>query len=263
MLSVKHSVSEKSCLQVGDPKSIALVNDLSAHSTTMRLLLAEDDPHVAGFIARGLREHSYAVDIAGDGEQALYNAEVHSYDLAILDVRLPIKDGFSVCRELRKRSFRAPILVLTALDDVEDVICGLNCGADDYLTKPFEFPVLLARLRALLRRAQQARPNTIRVEDLTLNTLNHTATRGERLIRLTAKEYALLELLMLHPGQILDREAIAEHVWEGHYDPFSNVIDVYVNRLRKKIDEGFKRQLLHTRRGEGYILSSAPAESLI
>jgi len=227
----------------------------------MRLLLAEDDPNVAGCIARGLRAQGYAVDIALDGGQALYDAEVHSYDLAILDVQLPVKDGFSVCRELRNKSFRAPILVLTALDDVEDVICGLNCGADDYITKPFDFPILLARLRALLRRTQQDRPNTIQLEDLTLNTLNHTAARGGRPIRLTAKEYALLELLMLHPGEILDRETIAEHVWESHYDPFSNVIDVYVNRLRKKIDEGSAPQLLHTRRGEGYILSGAAADS--
>src|ERR1700730_7982861 len=127
----------------------------------MRVLLVEDDPQIAGFIARGLRGHSYAVDVAGDGDQALYNAEVHSYDLAILDVRLPIKDGFSVCRELRGKSFGAPILLLTAMDDVEDVICGLNCGADDYLTKPFDFPVLLARLHALLRRVQQTRPKII------------------------------------------------------------------------------------------------------
>jgi two-component system copper resistance phosphate regulon response regulator CusR len=227
----------------------------------MRLLLTEDDTHIARIIAKGLRENGYAVDIASDGEQALYNAEVHNYDLAILDVNLPVKDGFSVCRELRKKSFRAPILVLSALDDVEDMICGLNCGADDYLTKPFDFPILLARLRALLRRAQRSQTTVIQVEDLTLNTLNHTASRGQRQIRLTSKEYALLELLMLHPGEVLGREAIAEYVWEGHYDPFSNVIDVYVNRLRKKIDEGFDTLLLHTRRGEGYILSSVPALS--
>jgi len=228
---------------------------------TVRLLLTEDDPEIARVIAKVLREHGYAVDIAGDGEQALYNAEVHSYDLAILDVRLPIKDGFSVCRELRKRSFGAPILLLTAMDDVEDVICGLNCGADDYLTKPFDFPVLLARLHALLRRVQQTRPNMIKVEDLTLNTLDHTASRSGRSIRLTAKEYALLELLMLHPGETLNREAIAEQVWGGHFDPFSNVIDVYMNRLRKKIDQGFEHHLLHTRRSEGYTLSSIPLEN--
>ena len=221
----------------------------------MRLLLAEDDPEIAGFIARGLREHSYAVDVAGDGEQALYDAEVNSYDLAILDVRLPAKDGFSVCRELRKKSFSAPILLLTAMDDPEDIICGLNCGADDYLTKPFDFPILLARLRVLMRRAQpqQACTPTIQVEDLILNTRDHTASRGGPLIRLTAKEYAFLELLMLHPGKVLDREAIAGQVWDGHLDPFSNVVDVYMNRLRKKIDHGFKKQLLHTRRGEGYV----------
>ncbi len=224
----------------------------------MRLLLTEDDPEIARVIARGLRGHGYAVDIAGDGEQALYNAAVHTYDLAILDVRLPIKDGFSVCRELREKAFGAPILLLTAMDDVEDVICGLNCGADDYLTKPFDFPVLLARLHALLRRSQQTRPDIIRVDDLTLNTLNHTAARSGRSIRLTAKEYSLLELLMLHNGEILNREAIAEQVWGNHFDPFSNVIDVYMNRLRKKIDLGFDRHLLHTRRSEGYILSGTP-----
>src|ERR1700730_6651019 len=227
----------------------------------MRLLLTEDDPEVARVISKGLREHGYAVDIAGDGEQALYNAAVHSYDLAILDVRLPIKDGFSVCRELRQKSFRAPILLLTAMDDIEDVICGLNCGADDYLTKPFDFAILLARLHALLRRVQQTRPQLIEIEDLKLNTLDHTAFRGGRQIRLTAKEYALLELLMLHAGEILDREAIAQHVWETHFDPFSNVIDVYVNRLRKKIDQGFATHLLHTRRSEGYTLSPMPVEA--
>jgi DNA-binding response OmpR family regulator len=229
----------------------------------MRVLLVEDDPQIAGFIARGLRGHSYAVDVAGDGEEALYDAEINTYDLAILDVRLPLKDGFSVCRELRAKSFTAPILLLTALDDAEDVICGLNCGADDYLTKPFEFPVLLARLRALSRRAQPQRvqPRTIQVEDLRLNTFDHTATRGGPLIRLTAKEYALLELLMLHPGQVLNREAIADQVWDGHLDPFSNVVDVYMNRLRKKIDQGFEKHLLHTRRGHGFVLSSPLPDS--
>ena len=229
----------------------------------MRLLLVDDDAQISSFLARGLREHSYAVDIARDGQQALYNAEVNSYDLAILDVRLPVKDGFSVCRELRSRSFSAPILLLTALDDSEDVICGLNCGADDYLTKPFEFPVLLARLRALLRRAEPSKdlPSIIQIEDLTLNTLDHTARRGGPLIRLTAKEYGFLEFLMLHPGEVLDREAIVERVWDGHLAPFSNVVDVYMNRLRKKIDQGFKKHLLHTRRGEGYILSSSFVDS--
>ncbi len=227
----------------------------------MRVLLTEDDPDIARMIAKGLREQGYAVDIAGDGEQALYNAEVHSYDVVILDVRLPLKDGFSVCRELREKSFRAPILLLTAMDDPEDVICGLNCGADDYVTKPFDLPVLLARLHALLRRGQLTKPEMLAVEDLTLNPQDHTASRGGRAIRLTAREYALLELLMLHRGEILNREAIAEQVWGSHFDPFSNVIDVYINRLRKKIDQGFEKHLLHTRRGEGYVLSSTTAEA--
>lgn len=226
----------------------------------MRVLLTEDDLDIARVIAKGLREHGYAVDIAADGEQALYNAQVHAYDLALLDVRLPRKDGFSVCRELRERSFRAPILLLTAMDDAEDIVCGLNCGADDYVTKPFDLPVLLARLHALLRRAQLTKPETMTVEDLTLNPQDHTASRGGRDIRLTAKEYALLELLMLHRDEILGREAIAEQVWGSHFDPFSNVIDVYINRLRKKIDQGFEKPLLHTRRGEGYVLSTTAAE---
>jgi two-component system, OmpR family, copper resistance phosphate regulon response regulator CusR len=226
----------------------------------MRLLLAEDEPEMARFIAKGLREQSYAVDVAGDGSEALFFASVNSYDLAILDVRLPKKDGFSVCRELRQRSFSAPILLLTALDDPEDVVCGLNCGADDYLAKPFDFRVLLARMHALLRRAQPTGPETIQFQDMTLNTRDHTAIRGNRAIRLTAKEYALLELFMLHPGKVLRRETIAKQVWDEDFDPFSNVIDVYINRLRKKVDLGFETHLLHTRRSEGYVFCSAPAE---
>ncbi|HUI57035.1 MAG TPA: response regulator transcription factor [Bryobacteraceae bacterium] len=224
----------------------------------MRLLLAEDEPEMAGFIAKGLREQSYAVDVTSDGEEALYYAEINRYDLAILDVRLPKRDGFSVCRHLREAGFGAPILMLTALDDPESVIRGLNTGADDYLPKPFDFGVLLARIRALSRRSRDVRRNTVVVGDLVLNTLDHTATRQGKAIRLTAKEYALLELFMLHPGEILTREVIAEHVWDESFDPFSNLIDVYVNRLRKKIDHGYDRPLLQTRRSEGYILLAEP-----
>ena len=220
----------------------------------MRLLLAEDEPELAAFIAKGLRDESYAVDIASDGERALYNAAVNSYDLAILDVRLPLIDGFSLCRELRKKSFRAPVLMLTALDDAEDIICGLNCGADDYMTKPFDFRILLARISVLLRRAKRALPTFLEVAGLRLNTLDHTAIRGTRAIPLTAKEYELLELLMLHAGHVVGRETISKLVWDENLDPYSNVIDVYVNRLRKKIDQGFDRPLLQTRRGEGFIL---------
>ncbi len=216
---------------------------------------------MAGFIARGLRDQSYAVDVAADGAEALGQTEINDYDLVILDIRLPVKDGLTVCRELRERSYRAPILMLTAMDGVDDVVNGLNCGADDYLTKPFDFGVLLARMRALFRRAEQVRPNVIRVADLQLNTLDHTAIRNGRTIRLTAKEYALLEFLMLHAGQILGRAQIAEHVWDENFDPFSNIIDVYVKRLRKKIDCGSDRPLIYTRRSEGYMLSAESLDS--
>jgi two-component system copper resistance phosphate regulon response regulator CusR len=229
--------------------------------SNMRVLLVEDEPQMAGFITRGLRNQSYAVDIARDGAEALYQAEINDYDIVILDIRLPVKDGLTVCRELRERSFRAPILMLTALDSETDVVNGLDSGADDYLPKPFDFRVLLARMRALLRRAEQIRPNVIQVADLTLNTLNHTATRGGRAISLTAKEYALLELFMLHAGQVLARAQIAEHVWDENFDPLSNIIDVYVKRLRRKIDSGSDQPLIHTRRGEGYMLSAEIVDS--
>ena len=227
----------------------------------MRVLLVEDEPDMAALIAKGLRNESYAVDVAGDGQEGLYQAEVNDYDLVILDVRLPLKDGLTVCRELRERSFHSPILMLTALDGAEDVVNGLNSGADDYLPKPFDFRVLLARMRALLRRAETLRPNVIQVRDLSLNTLDHTASRGGRLISLTAKEYSLLELFMLHPGQVLGRAKIAEHVWDEDFDPFSNLIDVYVNRLRKKIDRGSEPSLIQTRRSEGYILAPVATEA--
>jgi DNA-binding response OmpR family regulator len=227
----------------------------------MRVLLVEDEPDMAAFIAKGLRNESYAVDVAGDGEAGVYQAEINDYDLVLLDVRLPLKDGLTVCRELRERSFHSPILMLTALDGADDVVNGLNCGADDYLPKPFDFRVLLARMRALLRRAESVRPNVIQVKDLSLNTLDHTATRGGRLIPLTAKEYALLELFMLHPGQVLGRAKIAEHVWDEDFDPFSNLIDVYVNRLRKKIDSGSDQSLIQTRRSEGYMLVPGAPEA--
>ncbi len=225
----------------------------------MRVLLVEDEPRVAGFIAKGLREQTYAVDIARDGEEALYYAGVNQYDLVILDVMLPVKDGYAVCRELRGSGIRTPILMLTARDAVDDRVRGLDCGADDYLTKPFDFKELLARLRALLRRTAEIRPELIRVGDLALNTANHAVTRSGKSISLTAKEYALLEFLMLNQDRIVGREQIAQHVWDENFDPFSNIIDVYVRRLRTKIDVGFERPLLHTRRGEGYMLTGEAA----
>jgi two-component system copper resistance phosphate regulon response regulator CusR len=222
----------------------------------MRLLLVEDEPRVAHFIAKGLRERGYAVDTAQDGEDALYKAGINEYDLILLDVMLPLKNGFDVCKALRASGANLPVLMLTARDAVEDRVKGLDSGADDYLSKPFDFTELLARVRALLRRARELRPDILRVADLILDTANHTVTRNGNRINLTAKEYALLEFFMLREGKIVSRAEIAEHVWDENFDAFSNVIDVYVRRLRKKIDENFERPLIHTRRSEGYILSA-------
>ena len=226
--------------------------------SAVRILLVEDESRVAGFIAKGLREQSYAVDIASDGEQALYQAAVNQYDIVILDVMLPVKDGHTVCRELRGAGFRTPILMLTARGAVDDRVEGLDSGADDYLAKPFDFKELLARLRALLRRSAALRPQVLRVADLTLNTASHAATRAGKPVSLTAKEYALIEFLVLNQGRVVGREQIGQHVWDENFDPFSNVIDVYIKRLRSKLDTGFSRRLIHTRRGEGYILSAQP-----
>ncbi len=224
----------------------------------MRILLVEDESRVAGFIAKGLREQAYAVDIARDGEQALYQAAVNQYDVVILDVMLPVKDGHTVCRELRGSGFRIPILMLTARGAVDDRVEGLDSGADDYLAKPFDFKELLARLRALLRRPAALRPQVLRVADLTLNTASHAVTRAGKPVNLTAKEYALIEFLVLNRDRVVGREQIGQHVWDENFDPLSNVIDVYIKRLRAKLDTGFSRRLIHTRRGEGYILSADP-----
>jgi two-component system, OmpR family, copper resistance phosphate regulon response regulator CusR len=222
----------------------------------MRILLAEDDARIAQFVAKGLREQAYAVDLATTGDDALYQADINSYDLVILDVMIPGHDGFEVCRALRKSGKRMPILMLTARDAVEDRITGLDQGADDYLTKPFEFRELLARLRALLRRSGELRPPQIVVEDLKRDTAAQSAMRGEKKIPLTTKEYALLEFLARNAGRVVGRAEIAEHVWDETFDPFSNLIEVYVNRLRGKIDSGSRRPLLHTRRGAGYMLGA-------
>lgn len=213
---------------------------------------------MAAFIAKGLREHAYAVDIAPDSEQALYHAAVNVYDLVILDVMLPGEDGYCICRKLRASGIAVPILMLTALDAVDDRVAGLDSGADDYLAKPFDFKELLARLRALLRRPRDVRPRTIRVDDLTIDTGSHTAARGSRAVTLTAKEYALLEFLATNENRVVGREQIAQHVWDECFDPLSNIIDVYVKRLRAKLDNVPSRRLIHTRRGEGYILTARP-----
>lgn len=226
----------------------------------MRILLVEDEARLARAIKRGLREAAYAVDVAADGEDALYQASINDYDAVILDVMIPKRDGFEVCRELRAQGQRVPVLMLTARDAVEDRIEGLDTGADDYLTKPFEFGELLARLRALLRRGTELRPAVIKVADLEIDTRGQRARRDGHPIELTAKEYALLEYLARNAGKVVGRAEISEHVWDESFDPFSKLIEVYINRLRRKVDEPFGVPLIHTRRGAGYVLRAESEE---
>jgi len=221
----------------------------------MRVLLVEDDPRIARFVAKGLRENAYAVDVVGTGGQALYQSAISTYDLIILDVMIPEPDGFAVCKELRATGHRMPILMLTARDAVDDRIEGLDRGADDYLAKPFEFRELLARLRALLRRPGSLQPPLLKVADLIVDTGGQTVSRAGKAISMTTKEYALLEFLARNAGRVVGRAEIAEHVWDEEFDPFSNLIEVYINRVRRKIDTGREKPLLHTRRGAGYMLS--------
>jgi len=220
----------------------------------MRILVVEDEKKVASFIKRGLEEESFAVDVAYDGEEGRYMAESTQYDLVLMDVMLPKKDGLTVVRELREKDIKVPVLCLTAKDTVDDIVAGLDSGSDDYLTKPFAFAELLARVRALLRRGAQDRGAEIHFADLRLDPVEHKVWRGNKEIDLTAKEYALLEYFMRNPNQTLTRTMIAEHVWDYTFDSFTNIIDVYVNYLRKKIDKDFDKKLIHTVRGAGYVL---------
>lgn len=224
----------------------------------VRLLVAEDDPRLANLIARGLREQTYAVDVVGNGKDAIVHAAVNSYDAIILDVMMPGTDGFAVLRELRERGIRTPVMMLTARDAVADRITGLDSGADDYLTKPFDFGEFLARLRALLRRPETLQPAVITVGDLELDVLVHGVTRGGVPIALTAKEFALLELLARRARTIVSRADIVAHVWDDNHDSFTNAVEVYINRLRGKIDVAPWTPLLHTKRGAGYILTDSP-----
>jgi len=225
----------------------------------LRILLVEDEPNAARILAKGLREESYAVDVAPDGEAALDQTFLNDYDLIILDVMLPRKSGFEVCRQLRASGSDVPVLMLTARDAVEARIEGLDSGADDYLAKPFDFDELLARMRALLRRKPALFPEVIEVADLSIDTRARRASRDSRDIDLTAKEYALLEYLARHADEVVGRADIAEHVWDETYDPFSKVIEVFIQRLRRKIDEGHEVKLIRTRRGEGYVLTAREA----
>ena len=226
----------------------------------MHILVVEDTIKVASFIQRGLEASQYQVDVEHDGEAGLNRLLLEDYDLVILDVMLPKMDGFSVVKTMRKQGVKVPVLLLTARGALEDKVTGLDVGADDYLTKPFAFEELLARVRALLRRGAAA-PELLALADLRLDPAKREVTRANKRIDLTAKEFALLEYLLRRQGQVLSRSVIAQHVWGVDYDTFTNVIDVYVNYLRKKIDSEFAVKLLHTVRGAGYVLKAEAPES--
>lgn len=221
----------------------------------MRILLIEDDKKIAAAISKSLKAEGYAVDVAYDGVKGEELALVSDNDLIILDVLLPLQDGWTTCANLRKQKVVTPIIMLTALQDVNDKIRGLDCGADDYLAKPFHFGELLARIRSLVRRKSEVRSTVIEKFGLSLDVTTHKAFRDGREISLTSKEYALLELFMMNPGRILSRETISEHVWDMNFEPRSNVIESFVKFLRQKVDKGFKARLIHTVRGSGYIFS--------
>ncbi len=223
----------------------------------MRILVIEDERKIAQFIKRGLKEEGYAVDLANDGQEGHFLATTNDYDVIILDVMIPVMDGISLCKQLRKEKVVTPIIMLTAKADVEDKVEGLDAGADDYLTKPFAFEELLARLRVHLRKTKSDHTAELVLADLKVNLLTQQVLRANKLLELTTKEYALLVYLLRHQGQVVTRTQIAEHVWDIHFDSDTNVIDVYVNYLRRKIDESFDVKLLHTIRGRGYTLKSS------
>ncbi|MDE1920668.1 MAG: response regulator transcription factor [Candidatus Omnitrophica bacterium] len=220
----------------------------------MRILVIEDEVKIAQFIKRGLKEEGYAVDVANDGEEGHFMLASNEYDALVLDLMLPKMDGLALCRQLRKDGNQIPIIMLTAKDTVKDKVKGLDTGADDYLPKPFAFEELLARVRVLLRKKDSRVQTQLRVDDLCLDLLTHKVTRSDRDIDLTSKEFALLEYLMRNAGNIVTRTMISEHVWDINFDTFTNVIDVYINYLRNKIDSGFENKMIHTVRGKGYLL---------
>ena len=229
--------------------------DFSLYHHVVRVLLVEDDTTIAEFVARGLREAGFAVDHEADGEAGLAAAATSSYDVAIVDLMLPKRDGLSLIEELRRRGVATPVLILSARRSVDDRVRGLQAGGDDYLTKPFAFAELLARVQALVRRATRApEPTTLTVEDLVLDLLSRRVTRGGKAIDLRPREFTLLEYLLRNVGRVVSKTMILSHVWEYNFDPQTNVVDVLVSRLREKIDRPFEKKLLHTVRGVGYVL---------
>jgi len=223
----------------------------------MKVLVVEDEQKVANFLQKGLREEQFVVDVAYDGLEGESMALENEYDLILLDVMLPGKDGVAILETLRARKIEIPIIMLTAKDMVVDKLKGFEAGCDDYIPKPFSFEELLARVRAVLRRHSGAGTNVLNFADLTLDLISHKVIRGGKEIELTAKEYSLMEYLMRNPNRVLTRTMITQHVWDYNFDSFTNVIDVYVNYLRNKVDRGFPQKLIHTVRGVGYILKES------
>ncbi len=223
----------------------------------MRILVVEDEPEAAAVLAKGLREHAFAVDTAADGRQALEQIGINDYDLVVLDILVPGVTGLEVCRRVRQSGSAVPILMLTARGEPDHRVEGLDAGADDYLPKPYRFPELLARIRALLRRGPALGSSVLVVDDLTIDTRARRVERGGRAIQLTTKEYALLDYLARRRGEVVGRAEIAEHVWDDSFDPMSNLIEVYIQRLRRKVDDRYPVKLIHTRRGAGYVLTPA------
>jgi heavy metal response regulator len=233
------------------PNSIPFSEDVT-YNKSMRILIVEDDKKVGGFLKKGLQEEQYAVDVCRNGTDALYMAQLNSYDAIILDIMLPGMDGFTVCREMRQKAILTPILMLTAKDEIADKVTGLSEGADDYLTKPFSFEELLARIRALLRRSQDYKTKVLKAGDLEMDPLRRTVTRSGKKINLTGKEYALLEYLLRNRGRTVTPSMILEHVWDMDYMGSSNIVNVYINHLRNKIEKDFDKKLIQTVRGHGF-----------
>ena len=224
----------------------------------MRILIVEDEPKTAAFLAKGLSEHGFVADVVANGRDGLHAARTQTYDLAILDVMLPGCDGWTILRELRAAGSQMPVLFLTAKDTVADRVKGLELGADDYLVKPFAFSELLARVRTILRRGSARQPETVRVADLEIDLLRHKAQRDAQRLDLSPKEFALLSLLMRRAGEVLSRTLIAEQVWDMNFHSDTNVVDVHIRRLRAKVDDPFPQKLIHTVRGAGYVLEERP-----